>query len=304
MNQTRPDFIFDIETGPLPDEELKRVFEVDLGKVKDRDLIDQEFDPATVRLGGRTNPEKVAEWIESRRVAFESRRMKARNAIETACNDQWAAFKGQAALSAITGQVLVIGVGAASGGEPGLVDGCGDERAILCRFWEAFGRAIDHGTRLIGFNIFGFDLPLLIHRSWWHGVAVPEGVLRENRYWSPVFVDLMQVWGCGVYGSRIKLDKLARFFGLPTKTGSGADFARLWFGTPEEHQQAIDYAKRDIEVTRAVAARMGVIETNDWIERFAQEEATAQPAAVASIVEAAGESTVGAAGLGPAGEDE
>jgi len=158
----------------------------------------------------------------------------------------------------VTGRVLVIGVGSGNGPDATILEG--EEVEILDRFWEAFTKTAEAQSRLIGFNIFGFDLPFLIRRSWHHELPVPAGVLSHARHWSPVFVDLMQVWGCAVYGERIKLDTVAKFFGIEGKTGSGADFARLWFGSEEEHQQAVDYAKRDIEITRQVSWKMGVVQ--------------------------------------------
>ena len=171
----------------------------------------------------------------------------------------WQAFVDKAALSPLTGHVLVIGV-CRGDGEAGVMDGgeADNELELLCDFWTAYNSGFAD-SKLIGFNIFGFDLPFLIRRSWIHGIMVPETVF-DGRYWSDTFIDLMKVWGLGNNREFVKLNTLAKTFGLPCKTGSGADFARLWHGTDEERAEAVKYAKRDVEITRDLAVKMQVIE--------------------------------------------
>jgi hypothetical protein len=40
---------------------------------------------------------------------------------------------------------------------------------------------------------------------------------------------------------------------------SGAEFSRFYWGSPEDRQLAIEYLVRDVEITAAVAGKMGVI---------------------------------------------
>lgn len=230
MNSAK-NLCFDIETGPLPEDELRAVFTPPTFEEFAADC-DQRWKPETVK----------AKFDEASRKA-------------------WQRFVDGAALSAVTGRVLAIGVCQGRGSEPWIIGTTQTpEYVILSDFWDLCCEDIDYQQKLIGFNIFGFDLPFLIRRSWVNRIAVPGCVLVNNRNWAAIFIDLMHVWGCGVYGERIKLDSLAKFFGIDGKTGRGADFARLWLGSEEEHQQAVTYLHRDIEITRVVAVRMGVIE--------------------------------------------
>jgi len=254
--------VFDAETGPEPEDRLREFFEVDLSKVKDRELIDREFDPASVKLGNLKDQAKIDAKIAAKREEFEAAKAAAVTAMASAETDQWAAFVERAPLSPITGRVLAIGLWDSTNElEPTLVwiDGKqGGEMAVLNAFWMAFRDCVATDTRLVGHNIFGFDLPFLVRRSWLLGVRVPDEVIVAGRP-HRLFVDTMRVWACSNYQDRISLDRLAAFLGSTRKNGDGADFHRLFFGTEEERQQALDYLKNDLRMTSEVAERMGVL---------------------------------------------
>jgi hypothetical protein len=130
------------------------------------------------------------------------------------------------------------------------------EADMLRQFWQAYVSVASHGAKMIGFNIFGFDLPFLIRRSWHHGVCVPRSAASNGRFWSwsDTFVDLMAAWKCGSYKDYISLDKLARFLGIGEKCGSGTMFYRLW---DTDRQAAITYLVNDCKMTHGCAVRMG-----------------------------------------------
>lgn len=212
--------IFDIETGPLPNDDLKRML--------------PEFDPDSVKLGNTKDKDKIREKIAAARI------------------DHYAKHVEKAALSALTGRVIVVGYQFA-GGESVIEDL--SERDALETFWARYKWAKQNKASLIGWNIFNFDLPFLIRRSWFHGIQVPKGLLKNNRYWNDTFVDLMQIWACGTYGQWEKLDNAAKFFGGEGKNGNGADFHRLW---EEDRPAAVAYLECDLEMTELVATSMGV----------------------------------------------
>lgn len=234
--------VWDIETGPRPWAELEPFYE---GPTKL-----PPFDESMVKYGNAKDPAKRKEKFESFKADYEAR----------LAGEAWAAealrqeFLSKAALSPITGQVLAIGYSTKSG----QTIHQGDEKQTLVLFWETVQSCRKNRTPMIGFNICNFDLPFVVRRSWLHGVDVPAGILSQGRYWDKMFVDLMQVWGCGVWGERISLDKLCGFFGLARKTGSGADFARL-LADEATKQQAIDYLKNDLLMTAQAAERLGVL---------------------------------------------
>jgi len=196
------DIVFDIETGPEPDDVLVR--------------FEPEFEPP----GNLKDPEKKAAAVMEKKAAW------------------WE----KAALSPITGRVLAIGV--FDGTDHTLHHG-DDEKTVLEQFWRDYP-AVGHPTRLIGHNIFNFDLPFLVRRSWKHGIAVPSDI-RQGRYWSTRFVDTMDAWGMGTR-ELVSLKNLSAFLGVGEKTGSGADFAKL-YTDPATREGALDYLRSDLLLT-------------------------------------------------------
>lgn len=160
----------------------------------------------------------------------------------------------QAALSPITGNILVIGL--VQGDETLFIDGEpprneGDMIAEFFDYWRSVNK-----PRFVGFCVKNFDLPFLLRRAWKHGVEVPAD-LRQGRYFSDRIIDLQETWCCGLNPKeeRISLDRLAKYLGLGAKTGSGADFAKLW---SLDRPAAYRYLKNDLELTKAIAKKLGV----------------------------------------------
>lgn len=156
------------------------------------------------------------------------------------------------ALDPITGRVLAIGM--LVNGEFVLISEPATESTMLYEFWDAIqGGGIIH--KLVGFNCFLFDLPFLIRRSWKLGLPVPFGV-REGRYWNDRITDLRDVWQMGDRQASGSLDTIAKHLGIGKKSGSGADFAKLW---NENREQAIAYIKNDLSLTAEIAKKLGVL---------------------------------------------
>jgi len=161
-----------------------------------------------------------------------------------------------AALSAITGQLLCVGI--SESGNKGVIHGT--EEDILREFWyhcsslkeETAGACI-----FVGYDSHRFDLPWLIRKSWLLGVTVPMWV-RRGRYFHESFQDLKEIWQCGDRNeSTGGLNGLAKAFGCGEKLGSGKHFGRLW---GEDREAALAYALQDIALTEAIAMKMGVIQ--------------------------------------------
>jgi hypothetical protein len=217
--------VFDIETGALPEAELLAVMPA--------------FDPADVKTGNIKDPDKVAAKI-----------------AEAEANHR-REFIERAALDPLTGRVLAIGLDCGPDEEPELLFGP-NEPKLLEAFWSRIRGEYARLHTLVGFNITQFDLPFLIRRSWKHHVPVPFG-LRRGRYWGDCVVDLRDWWQLGDRQARGSLDSIAKHLGVGSKTGSGADFAGLLLNNP---QAAAAYLVRDLELTRAVAVRLGAVATD------------------------------------------
>lgn len=271
-----PAFIFDIETGPLPDEALYRAVEPYPEFRPYPEL--QPFDEASVKLGNLKDEAKIKEKIEAARLSHASDHELAKSThladYDRGRVEYFAGIKSKAALAAETGQVLAIGFAghdqvisamkAGNAHEAVYIDSQAaashGEIGLLQRFWARYTKCVSAGAPLIGFNSLAFDLPFMMRRSWLLGVTIPMGLLDKGRYWNPILVDLLAIWRCGQFGGggfngSISLNRLALAMGIPGKSGSGAEFARLWV---EDRVAAIDYLRQDIIVTDSIAAAMGV----------------------------------------------
>jgi hypothetical protein len=210
-------YVFDIETVALPTDELQAIMD--------------PFDPETVKTGNY-GPEKAAEKIEKVR--------------QSQFND----FMKDAALSAITGRVVMIGF-RDEAGQISILDW--DEKQIIADWFKFFESETPNGAHWIGHNIANFDIPFVIRRAWFHRLPVPYGIIR-GRYLTGFFTDLMQLWSGSEYGGKISLAKLAKFFGAGTKTENGANFGELLRYKPEAAHQ---YLENDLELTWKIAEAMG-----------------------------------------------
>jgi hypothetical protein len=214
-------YVFDIETVPLPTDQLQAIMD--------------PFEPEAVKTGNY-GPEKAAEKIEKAR--------------QSQFND----FMHDAALSALTGRVAMIGIRNEAGDNFILEDRYG-EKELISAWFQWFESEVEHGAHWIGHNIANFDIPFLIRRAWFHRLPVPYGIIR-GRYLSSFFTDLMQLWAGSEYGSKISLAKLAKYFDCGEKSANGANFGELLRYKPEAAQA---YLENDLELTWKIAEAMGAL---------------------------------------------
>lgn len=229
--------VFDIETGGLPEDVLRQSM--------------PPFDESEVKCGNLKDPEKIAAKIAEARQAYEQE------------------YIERAALSPLTGQVLVIGYHSTDTGITILDAGereDGGEVELLSNFWRRYQKSRQEKRPLVGHNIAGFDVPFIVRRSWLLGLNVPATVFERGRYLdSLVFVDTMQLWQCGTRDQWVRLDVLSKAFGGSGKPQdangeqiTGGQFSGLW-RNPETRKQAEAYLLNDLQMTAAVAARMGLL---------------------------------------------
>jgi len=187
--------IFDIETAPLPREQLEKIM------------------PKFEAPSNYKDPQK----------------------IETAINEKMYEWIANAALSATTGSVCAIGMKIIDEGTTVKEILLGDEVEILTKFWGLIAPKNVIWAKLIGFNSNSFDFPFLVRRSLKLGVAVPPTLLTRARgriYLSEYCYDLMDYWACGTRET-ISLDNLSKFFGVGAKNGNGAFFHKLLEENPK-----------------------------------------------------------------------
>lgn len=170
------------------------------------------------------------------------------------------------ALSGDFGRILCIGF-ADEDGSGRVVRGClgwdgerkkfhCDERITLAAFWEMMRGFRPSVDRVVGHNLFDFDLKFIYKRSIVHGVR-PSLELSFARYRNQPLFDTMCEWERWGYGSKISLDRLARVLNLPSSKSDGVDGSRVSeLYEAGEHQKLYDYCLRDVELTRLIYRRM------------------------------------------------
>jgi hypothetical protein len=198
------------------------------------------FDPSRVKLGNAKKPELVAEIIEAARMEHG--------------NDE--VLNG--ALHATTGTLAIVGFRNCEGVKQYHIGEMTEAAIIEATFTEILF-ALDRGTIISGYFIKGFDLPFIVQRAWLLGVKVPPRIFNamKPRYpWSENIVCLQEVWlaGSGAqFGTRVSLATVLREFGLPPKSGTGADFGNLW---ASDQKAALKYNADDLSCEMRLAERL------------------------------------------------
>ena len=177
--------------------------------------------------------------------------------IKAATKEKEAEWLSKAALKALTGRVLVVGY-AQDDDKPDVIEG--DEGHVIRIAMDMIQKQLAKGTKVLGYNIAGFDMPFLIQRAWANGISVPKtiwGLWRDRFQLHDGIVDLMAVVMAGNREfAGYSLGNVSKWFGLGSKTGDGARFGELY---RQDKEAALAYVKQDIELTRALAYRVGLV---------------------------------------------
>jgi len=180
--------------------------------------------------GQMKKPENIQKWVEEEKPS----------AVEEAMDK--CSFDGA------MNQIICIGY--AVDDEPAQVL-IGDELTILK---DLFSVAIKcrHQAKYIGHNIVGFDLRVIKQRSIVLGYKPPAAIPFDAKPWDNIRVfDTMTQWDGQ---NKVRLDKLARAFGIKGKTTDGSQVYQMW--KDGKHQEIADYCKEDVELTRKVYKQM------------------------------------------------
>jgi 3'-5' exonuclease len=123
----------------------------------------------------------------------------------------------------------------------------GTESDLLALVWEAVdGRAV------VGFNVLGFDLPVLVRRS--QLLNVPHPTVNLDRYRTP-HVDLLERLS---FNGKLTYRSLAfycRRFGIPCEdVTTGAEIASLV--AAQDWPAVAEHCRADVDKTTALAVRL------------------------------------------------
>lgn len=198
-----------------------------------------------------TAPLPLAE-IESRKPEFSApANWKDPDKIRANIAEQEQKWLEKAALSPLTGRVLVIGL-KEFGKDPTYLEG--DERDILLDFWREIGIGVEFDL-WHGHNLHEFDLRFIIRRSWFHQIPVPIHLIYAGRYVNDRrFIDTMKVFQCGDRQDFVSLRDLAQFLGLGSKDSSlSAHFSEVY---ATDRELALRHLGNDLDLVERVAIRM------------------------------------------------
>lgn len=133
------------------------------------------------------------------------------------------------------------------------------EREALTIFWATYRT---QATRIAGFNILRFDLPVLIMRSLYLGVEHPAMTIAPA--WKSPHVDIWERLSLGGARKNVKsLRFYAKRLGIPIYDDiSGKDVAAMV--KAGEWEKVRNHCLFDLDLTRAVAERFGFLEQK-WV---------------------------------------
>jgi 3'-5' exonuclease len=171
--------------------------------------------------------------------------------IKASIAEKEASWLEDAALDARSGQILLIGM--LSNDLLTILEGT--EKTMLEQVWVCINEC-GEDVPVVGHNIIGFDLPMMVRRSWRHGVRVPRWVVDDlSKYKAPGWCfDTMLAWSFGNKQERISLDDFAQHLGLPSKDARfGKDYARNFAKNfAADPEQAKAYLANDLALARDV----------------------------------------------------
>ena len=140
-----------------------------------------------------------------------------------------------------------------------------DEPAILSYFWRCFESLHADGKKMVGLNLYDFELPLILRHSWLLGVPVPESATAPAgcHFWNETFVDLMTVWNCGRHPDEMSLDWISQCLGIDSEIDGADEFQRLCV---KKKRDGFGPLMRDVTMAYRCANKMGVVGGATWQE--------------------------------------
>jgi hypothetical protein len=177
--------------------------------------------------------------------------------IKADIEEKTAARDGMCGLDPNVARIVCIGLIIDSSEAIALLRDEADERDALTIFWKQ-----QEGRKLVGFRIRDFDLPMMIQRSRYLGVKVPEIDLGRYARGGRV-VDLFDMLtfqdSQRQFAMRRTLHSFCKRFGIPVADATlGAEIAQLV--TDEKWGEIAAHCGSDIRLTKALAEQLGVLE--------------------------------------------
>jgi DNA polymerase elongation subunit (family B) len=196
------------------------------------------FDPSKVKFGNTKNEEKRQDIIDEAEANF------------------YPDLIDKAALNPLTAEIIAIGYLHTETGVR--IDEGLPEKELIEAFWTTWDE-IQAGRidcrSIVGWNLHGFDLPMLIKRSWILGIKVPM-CIRNGRYFNAKLVDLMPIW-CGFeHKTYASLDNVARYLGVREPRLHNIQGKDFHLRLVDDKFNAISYLTSDLREAMEIAKRI------------------------------------------------
>lgn len=120
-----------------------------------------------------------------------------------------------------------------------------DEVNMLKEFWY-YAKQV---KKFVGFNIFDFDIPLVINRSMLLGVKSSVKIPLVRYKNNPVY-DIFQIFTLWGKKEWVNLDYVLKWLGMETKTGAGSEVYKRW--VLKDYAWIHKYCRGDIKQLPAV----------------------------------------------------
>lgn len=136
-----------------------------------------------------------------------------------------------------------------------------DEKAMLSEFWSELReiRKKKPATRIVGFNVKDFDLPVLVTRSFITETEIHPFKLNE-------VIDLREKLAAYKFGhTRGKLKEYGKFLGIELHEMDGSDVAQACI--EKKFEKIKEYLGKDLEITDAMMKRLvktRIVEIERW----------------------------------------
>ena len=113
------------------------------------------------------------------------------------------------------------------------------------------------GYKLTGFNIHGFDIPVLFKKCVKYGLKIPQQLNTWNiKPWERQSVDIYDIWKCGSHSSSASLQTVSTFLdcGNPKENVCGCDVNTLY--NNDNLDGIIDYCEGDVKATMCILEKL------------------------------------------------
>lgn len=130
-----------------------------------------------------------------------------------------------------------------------------NEQEIIEGFWKALNALFSRapGLKLVGHNVIGFDMPLILRKFVKYGLTIPRQLmLHDIKPWESCLVDTAKIWKFGSW-TGAPLGLLCTSLGIPSpKNDLAGHMVTDAYWNNNELERIKDYCEGDVKATANV----------------------------------------------------